>query len=234
MQDIFDTLDFLEIPYDEGPRNLKEYEQEWSQVHRMEMYREALGQLKESKSVFACTCSRSQLQGHAGYPGNCYDGNMPLDHEGACWRFKTDRFAQWPIHTLDGVVTEALPADVHDFIVRKKDGYPAYQLASVCDDQLFGVDLIVRGLDLWASTLAQMELASRLKLDAYTNSTFYHHPLLSAANGMKLSKSAGDTSIKHLRSTGQKPADIYLTIAANLGIKEAVTDYEALGKLLLL
>src|ERR1035437_9153412 len=42
VQDIFDTLNFLEIPWDEGPRNMKQYEQEFSQVHRMEMYKKAL------------------------------------------------------------------------------------------------------------------------------------------------------------------------------------------------
>jgi glutamyl/glutaminyl-tRNA synthetase len=234
VQDIFDTLDFLEIPYDEGPRNMKEYEQDWPQVHRMDMYRKALDQLREDRSVFACTCSRSQVQGHAAYPGNCYAKPISLDEVGACWRFRTDPSAEWSVRTFNGVINEPLPADVQDFIVRKKDGYPAYQLTSICDDQFFSVDLIVRGQDLWPSTLAQIELASRLKLEAYTNSTFYHHPLLSATNGMKLSKSAGDTSIKYLRSTGQKPAEIYSAIAANLGFKEPVKDYEALGKLLLL
>lgn len=41
VQDIFDTLDFLGIPWDEGPRNIKEYEQEYSQVHRMDIYTKA-------------------------------------------------------------------------------------------------------------------------------------------------------------------------------------------------
>src|SRR4051794_39214952 len=44
VQDIFDTLNFLEIPWDEGPRNMAEYEEEYSQLHRMDIYRRALQQ----------------------------------------------------------------------------------------------------------------------------------------------------------------------------------------------
>ena len=49
VQDIFDTLNFLEIPWDEGPRNIKEYEDSYSQLHRMGVYQEALEQLADEK-----------------------------------------------------------------------------------------------------------------------------------------------------------------------------------------
>jgi glutamyl/glutaminyl-tRNA synthetase len=60
VQDIFDTLNFLEIPWDEGPRDAKEFEQTHSQMQRMAMYREALRQLADEGKVFACTCWSKQ------------------------------------------------------------------------------------------------------------------------------------------------------------------------------
>ena len=101
---------------------------------------------------------------------------------------------------------------MQDFIVNKKDGFPAYQLTSVMDDVYYGIDLIVRGMDLWDSTLAQHYLATVLKQDTFLNSTFYHHPLLTAADGSKLSKSAGATSIQYLRKQGKTPGEIYSMI----------------------
>src|SRR5580692_4653347 len=74
VQDIFDTLNFLEIPWDEGPRNYNEYESEYSQLHRMELYQAALQQLKNSGQVFACTCSRADVRRNNAddiYPGTC-------------------------------------------------------------------------------------------------------------------------------------------------------------------
>lgn len=115
------------------------------------------------------------------------------------------------------------------FVVRKKDGFPAYQLTSVLDDVHYGVDLIVRGEDLWASTLAQLYLASLLTPDSFISNTFYHHPLLHEAPGKKLSKSAGATSIQHLRKQGAAPADIYAMIAAALAINTPVESWQTLG-----
>jgi glutamyl-tRNA synthetase len=117
------------------------------------------------------------------------------------------------------------------FNVRKKDGLPAYQLASVCDDIYFGVDLVVRGLDLWPSTLAQLQLAEKLSQYSFGDIAFYHHPLLLAAGGQKLSKSAGDTSINHLREQGVTPADIYTMIATLSGKPQQVSDWLQLSEL---
>ena len=79
-----------------------------------------------------------------------------------------------------------------DFVVRKKDGVAAYQVASVVDDLRLGTTLVVRGLDLQPSTAAQLWLASQLSETRLFNSSrisFYHHPLLTDATGHKLSKS---------------------------------------------
>jgi glutamyl-tRNA synthetase len=237
IRDIFDTLNFLEIPWDEGPRNLQEFESEWSQLHRMPLYREGLQQLKGGHAVFACTCSRAQVRRlSAGdiYPRTCCSKQLSLDTNNAGWRLKTDIEKQLSVKTISGEIIRAvLPAAMRYFVVRKKDGYPAYQLSSLMDDVHFGVDMIVRGQDLWASTLAQQYLAEQLGANIFTCSAFYHHPLLMASGGRKLSKSAGDNSVHYLRTHGKTAADIYTAIAHMVGFKGLVKSWEELGQLLL-
>ena len=213
VQDIFDTLNFLEIPWHEGPRNMQQYEKEYSQVHRMGLYDQALDQLREKDAVFACTCSRAQIRMQNPddiYPGTCRDKRLSLDASEVNWRLRTSDSAELTVNTLfNGAINATLPLAMHDFVVRKKDGFPAYQLASVVDDIHFGVDLVIRGQDLWDSTLAQLYLADKIYATAFQNCAFHHHRLLNTTSGNKLSKSAGDTSISYLRAHGAKPADIY-------------------------
>ncbi|GAA4099476.1 glutamate--tRNA ligase family protein [Mucilaginibacter panaciglaebae] len=215
VHDIFDTLNFLEIPWDEGPRNVIEYHGEWSQLHRMDTYNKVLQQLAAQQGVFACKCSRSQLQGTS-YPGNCINQSIPLDTPNTAWRLYTnDR--PITLKTLNNAVTTArLPGSMKNFVVKKKDDHPAYQLASVVDDLYFNVDLIIRGEDLYPSTLAQLFLADVLG-KAFNQITFHHHQLLMGSNSQKLSKSAGATSIKYLREQGQTSAQIYRTIGSMTG-----------------
>lgn len=234
VQDIFDTLNFLEIPWHEGPRNFQEYEREYSQIHRLDLYRGALEELRKSGQLFACTCSRAQVRANSAdeiYSGTCRDKVLPLEAKGVNWRLRTERAKEITIHTLlEGVIKTNLSAGMQDCVVRKKDGYPAYQLVSVVDDLHFGVDLIVRGRDLYDSTLAQAYLASVLNADGLKNITFHHHLLLIAGSGGKLSKSTGDTSVHYLRQHGKKPSDIYTEIAAMLGFEENVKDWRQLAE----
>lgn len=232
VQDIFDTLNFLEIPWDEGPANFDEYEKEYSQLHRMGIYQEALQQLKESGHVFACTCSRTQVlrdSPDGAYPGTCSHKGISLDAANASWRLHTNNAKILSVKTLYGkTVTATLPAAMQEFVVRKKDGFPAYQLTSVLDDVYFGVDLVVRGEDLWPSTLAQLYLSSVLRQDAFLDSSFYHHPLLMEAANKKLSKSAGSTSVQYLRKQGRKPAEIFSMIGAMLGLDTPAESWQKL------
>jgi glutamyl/glutaminyl-tRNA synthetase len=236
VQDIFDTLNFLEIPWHEGPKNFQEYETEYSQIHRMGLYNDALEQLQDSGQVFACTCSRAQIRSASPdeiYPGTCREKGIPLNIKDACWRLRTDNVEGITINTLSkGKIKTNLPAAMQDFVVRKKDGYPAYQLASVIDDLHFDVDLVVRGEDLYESTLAQAYLTSVLQAEEFKNITFHHHPLLAAASGEKLSKSAGDTSVSYLRGQGKKPGDIFTAISLMLDHDEPVEDWKQLAALI--
>ncbi|MDT3405526.1 glutamate--tRNA ligase family protein [Mucilaginibacter terrae] len=232
LQDIFDTLNFLEIPYTEGPKDVQDFKDSWSQLHRMDAYNAALEQLKEQGDVFACRCSRAQLQQYAdaGYPGTCLPLHISLNNKNISWRLNTAKDQLTSINIFPGYIQqEVLPPDMQNFVIRKKDGYPAYQLSSLCDDIHYGVDLIVRGQDLWASTIAQQYLAGRLGAEGFNKAVFYHHPLIKDSSGGKLSKSMGSTSIKFMREQGYKPSAVFSQIAAHIGLKGNFNNWQQLG-----
>jgi glutamyl-tRNA synthetase len=238
VQDIFDTLDFLEIQIDQGPKNLLEMESTWSQVHRLPIYTEALEQLKQKKLTFACTCTRTQIlqiDPTGVYLGQCLDRRLSLDREQVAWRINTLdadflQFQEYPQQPKSSI----LPEEATCYVVRKKDGLPAYQLCSLIDDLHYGVDLIVRGQDLYPSTLAQLDLARLLGKDTFAQTTFYHHPLLKSLDQKKLSKSAGSSSIKILREEGKSLADLFLLLGKSLGLKEELRSFEEFNQSLAL
>lgn len=237
VQDIFDTLNFLEIEVDEGPKSLEEFEQEWSQVKRLPLYEAALKELRETKQVFSCTCSRSQifqLHPNGVYLGNCIDKKFPLDKEESAWRVNTldADFLDYTSYP-DLRKNSLLPEEASCYVVRKKDQLPAYQLCSLIDDLHFGVDLIVRGQDLFPSTLAQLDLARILGKVEFAKSTFYHHPLLKGPDQSKLSKSAGSFSIQQLRHAGNGLKEVYRLLGKSLGLSEEVCSLEEFSLLAL-
>lgn len=214
VQDVFDTLQFLDIPWDEGPRNAVEFYIEFSQLKRMDLYRKALQELKDGGHVFACSCTRTTDRADC----TCREKNLSLDEEGLAWRMRTD------------ALNEAVPEEMQEFIVKKKDGFPAYQLTSLVDDCHFGIDFIVRGEDLRPSSAAQTFLAQKLGYTSFLHSTILHHPLLTDADKQKLSKSAGSTSIQFLRKQGKTREDVYNMIAQLAGLASPVHNYESLAR----
>lgn len=207
VEDIFETLHFLGIEWNEGPKNYYEYEHIFSQVHRMHLYEVALQQLKNENKVYACTCSRSQMA--TAQVCFCLKNNIPLDAPNVSWRLITDASQPLTIKAAKANIVTTLPSAMQNFVVRKKDGLPSYQLTSLIDDEYFGVDAIVRGEDLWDSTLAQQYLSLQLNKPFFKDVLFYHHPLLLEKDGKnKLSKSAGANSVLYLRKEGMKREDV--------------------------
>lgn len=208
VRDIFETLHFLGIDYQTGPRDMKEYQEQYSQVHRMELYETALEQLRHGGHLFACTCSRSALAANGqpvAYPGTCRNKGIPFDAPGVNWRLRTGDNETVMMKTVSGETNGyTFPENMRDFVVRKKDGFPAYQLTSVVDDLHFGIDLVVRGNDLLDSTLAQLYLARTLGNNTFWQVAFHHHQLLTDAGGQKLSKSEGALSLQYLRKQHTK------------------------------
>jgi glutamyl-tRNA synthetase len=226
LQDIFETLRFLDLPWDEGPKDVLHFTRQFSQVHRAGRYTEALEWLEKKGHLFACTCSRTDIlrvSPDGSYPGTCRNKGLPMDTPGAAWRLRT-KDQPITVHHWDGrTTTEKLPASVQEVVVRKKDGLPAYQLSSVVDDLFYGVDLIVRGEDLWPSTLLQLQLATLLPANPFPETAFYHHGLLRGKDGEKLSKSAGAGSVQHLRQLGWTAEAVFRHLSGWLQVEPATT-----------
>ena len=145
LQDIFDTLHWLQIEWDEGPEDLKDFESHWSQRHRIKQYKSALHSLASKDLLYACAKSRKELSLFApSYPPDLRTQGLHLEAEGVAWRIMTSDSLQ-----------------PNDFVVRKKDGMPAYQLTSIVDDDLFKITHIVRGEDLQQSSDMQRILSDR-------------------------------------------------------------------------
>lgn len=236
VQDIFDTLEFLEIKIDLGPKNIQEFDNEWSQTHRLEKYNDALQRLRSSARLFACDCSRNkiqQLDPSGYYLGQCIDRRISFDRPDVAWRMDTSesdfvKFTEYLAQQKSSVI----PQDSAFYVVRKKDGLPAYQLTSLIDDLHFGVDLIVRGNDLLASTLAQLDLARNLGDENFKQITFHHHPLIKTPKQEKISKSAGSTSIQALRKEGKNLSDIFELLGKWTGATEKISSYSEFKSLI--
>lgn len=214
IRDIFDSLNLLNIEWQEGPRNAADFEKNWSQRNRLSLYEKAIGKLIAEKKVFACSCSRKQLQENGGrYPGTCAHKNIPLDTPDTALRVHVPDEAIVFFHDEHlGEQEINLGETTGSFIIRRRDGIPAYQLISLVDDIYFGVDYIVRGTDLLHSTASQLFLAGKIGKNNFSKTQFYHHLLLPDEHGQKLSKSEGALSLKAMREAGQTREDILMRL----------------------
>lgn len=219
LEDIFYSLEWLGLDYDLGPCGVADFHAEWSQYRRIDLYKQLLQDL--SPHLFACTCSRKTWQEASTdgqYPGTCIAKNLPLETPEAVWRLLTPD-NQWVIFNQAGKKepVQAMPYQwMRHPVLRRKDGLPAYQVASVADDCHFGINLIVRGADLFASTVAQCYIATCIGTAQFRDIAFLHHPLLKDAQGEKLSKSAGSLALKTIAATEKSPAKIYEILSATL------------------
>ena len=118
-----------------------------------------------------------------------------------------------------------------DFVVRKKDGAAAYQVASVLDDVRLGITLIVRGQDLLPSTAAQLWLGQYLaQAQPFLETQFLHHGLLLDEHGQKLSKSTQAGHQRGIVAEARGPQVVYAAVARLLGLSaEAGESLAALG-----
>jgi len=167
------------------------------QSERMPLYEDALARLEAQGRLYPCFCTRAEIREAASAPhGELPEGSYP----GTCRELSTAererrRAAGRPyalrvraggeriefedrLHGLCGAV-------VDDFVVRRADGVPAYQLAVVVDDAAQGMGEIVRGDDLIDSTPRQILLANLLGLPV---PRYAHVPLVVAPDGTRLAK----------------------------------------------
>jgi glutamyl-Q tRNA(Asp) synthetase len=154
------------------------------QSRREAAYRAAFEKLRALDQVFPCWCSRGSL-----------DGEQRL-HRGACvaapdamrepaWRLRTPDIEIAFTDVVFGSQRQVLGETVGDFVVRRVEGWYAYQLAVVVDDAAQGITEIVRGADLLDSTPRQIHLQRLLGLPT---PHYLHLPVVLGDDGRKLSK----------------------------------------------
>jgi len=199
-------------------RTLETYGFEWDgpllrQSDRLALYDEVLGQLLERRQAYACQCSRKQLEDFAGiYPGLCRDAAREARDAAIRLRVPPHEYAF--VDRVQGLFAQHLEQEVGDFVIRRRDGIHAYQLAVVLDDAWQGVTDVVRGADLLDSTPRQLYLQELLGLP---RPRYLHVPLIVQPDGHKLGKSyrspplpAGQAApllLRALRALGQDPPD---------------------------
>ncbi len=152
------------------------------QSQREPSYQDVLRQLTKSNRLFYCQCTRATLHNRVQYPGTCRANSAPLPNSALRIRMPaTD------IHFKDGIQGDChCPSEQQgDWIVKRKDGYWAYQFATALDDTQDNISHVVRGTDLLASTYRQIWLQQLL---GRQSPQYAHLPVVLGDDGQKLSK----------------------------------------------
>jgi len=180
------------------------------QSERSAAYATALAALAAGRHLYACLCSRREIEGAARvagvYPGICRERGLALDTPGAALRLRVAPRTVCVDDRAAGRFCQALDRDVGDFVVRRADGLWAYQLAVVVDDAAQGVTDVVRGADLLDNTPRQRWLQMLLGLPQPRT---LHVPIVLNECGEKLSKQTGaraldpDDPLSELEAAGQ-------------------------------
>ncbi len=196
------------------------------QSRRSALYQHALDELAERGLAYPCACSRRDIEaeqqrlgrvksrhGELVYPGTCRHGLQGRTPR--AWRLRVDAsIVPWTDRRL-GPQTQDVEAEVGDFVLKRADGYFAYQLAVVVDDGAQGITHIVRGEDLADNTARQILLQFALGLPT---PAYLHTPLVLGANGEKLSKQNGARALDT-----HDPLVALKTAAAVLGLQVSGT-----------
>lgn len=199
------------------------------QSHRYAAYADALQTLQQAGLLFACSCTRAQIGPEGACRGACRQQRDTPVTDKSGYRPSALRVAVPPdanltfTDRLQGVQHSALGQDLADFVVRRKDGLYAYQLAVVVDDFHQGVSHVVRGADLLDSTPRQIFLQRAL---GYPSPVYCHIPLITLRSGQKFSKqnnapALDDNRVAHnlrlaLDFLGQTPPPTELTDAEDV------------------
>lgn len=164
------------------------------QSSRTHAYEQAIEKLLERGLAYWCGCSRSELPESGRYPGTCRYG-LPEGKSARSVRLKVNKKTIRFVDAIQGPFEENLEESVGDFVIKRADGFAAYQLAVVVDDAFQNITEVVRGADLLDSTARQICLQQRLGLRI---PVYAHHPVVLDAEGKKLGKRFGSDPVASL------------------------------------
>ena len=245
----FEDLDSAVRPhfYDSQLRDVAALGLDWDgvpvrQSDRVDLYRDAIADLRRRDLTYECFCTRREIAEAAAaphgpspegaYPGTCRSltraerGRRRGAGRPPALRLRTGSNGSG--HTEVTVVDRQLGAyagAVDDFVLQRGEGTPAYNLAVVVDDAAQGVTEVVRGDDLLPSTPRQVHLAGLLDIDA---PSYAHVPLVLGPQGQRLAKRDGAVTLSDRLALGETALDIANLLLRSLGL-DAVTAPGDLG-----
>jgi glutamyl-tRNA synthetase len=201
-----------------------------TQSSRLGVYDAALGQLTEAGLTYPCYCTRREIreaasapqgppESRGGYPGTCRSltradrRRFVAEGRPPALRLRSGVRTLTIVDQLHGEVS----GPVDDVVLRRNDGLAAYNLAVVVDDADQGIDQVVRGDDLLATTPAQAHVGDLLGLRRIA---YVHVPLAVNAQGQRLAKRDGAATLAALASLGVSPAQVLTRLGHSLGLCE--------------
>lgn len=234
-----DDLRWLGLDWDEGPDVGGPFAP-YEQSQRSEHYEDALRWLHEKGLLFPCRLSRKDLreltvaphagQGSPPYPKELRPKDLPSDwferfsdagtkDPDAAIRFRVQDEVMRFHDLVLGEQVQHVADEVGDFVLKRRDGLFAYQLAVVVDDLLMEIDEVVRGVDLLESTGRQMQLIEALSPElGGVMPSYAHVSLILTEEGEKISKSDGGLTLQSLRRDGARAETLVGYLAHSIGL----------------
>ncbi len=210
---ILDSLEWLGIDWDEGP---------YFQTRRKEIHDRHIEKLVESGHAYHCSCTPEEIDAmreHARakglkpmYNGRCRNRGLSKA-PGTVVRLKTPDSGVTVVPDIVKGDTAFQNAEMDDFIIRRSDGSPMYNLAVVVDDLTMGINTIIRGDDHLINTPKQILIYQALEADL---PVFGHVPMVLGPDKARLSKRHGAMSVSDYRDMGYLP-DAVINYLVRLG-----------------
>jgi glutamyl-tRNA synthetase len=197
------------------------------QSERMGLYEEAVARLDDEGLLYPCYCTRKEIRAAVSaphgipaadrYPGTCQElTGAERAERAAAGRPPALRVRAGGARVaFEDRLLGHQEGETDDFVVRRNDGVPAYQLAVVVDDAAQGVGEVVRGADLVDSTPRQILLTRLLGLPV---PRYAHVPLVLGPDGERLAKRHGAVTLEDLVARGDGPGDVLAWMARSLGL----------------
>jgi glutamyl-tRNA synthetase len=197
------------------------------QSERMELYEEAIVRLDRNELLYPCYCTRAEIRAAASaphgipasdrYPSTCHElTTAQRAAREASGRPPALRLRSGDVRVaFEDRLLGRFEEEVDDFVVRRNDGTPAYQLAVVVDDAAQGIGEVVRGADLADSTPRQILLARLLGLP---EPRYAHVPLVLGPDGTRLAKRHGAVTLSDRAAMGESPDEVRAWMARSLDL----------------
>jgi len=210
---ILESLEWLEIDWDEGP---------YFQSKRFDVYIEYIQKLINSGNAYYCTCSPENLEDmrkvaiatgkKPKYDGTCREKGLK-NSDNAVVRIKAPLIGTTVVHDVIKGDIVFQNTELDDFIIRRSDGTPTYNLAVVIDDITMGINTIIRGDDHVNNTPKQIMIYNALGAPL---PVFGHVPMVLGSDRTRLSKRHGAMSVTEYREMGYLP-DAFINYIARIG-----------------